>query len=238
MRTYNVVVSGFEPFENESANPSGEVAKLLSSPETAVRLQELTGARVLVHTALLPLSFDQAWPTLQHTIEATSPDIIVSFGLKHAARGVNLERCAINLIDADKPDAFNVQPRKVAVAQEGPAAFWTKLPLRRILQTFSTAQIPASLSSDAGTYVCNALFYQLMEWCSRTPDVLAGFVSLPTINETERNQNGLPLKEMVEAGTQVIAQTAGYFTQVDIQDQLVANDTSASEDSDMAAARK
>jgi pyroglutamyl-peptidase len=222
MRTYNVVVSGFEPFESAaSANPSGEVASLVSADETVSRLQELSGAHIKVHSALLPLSFDQAWPTLLRTIEEVQPDIIISLGLKRSARGVNLERCAINLIDADKPDAYNVQPRKVAVSTKGPAAFWTKLPLRRILQTFASAQIPASLSSDAGAYVCNALFYQLMDWCSHSPDVLAGFVSLPTINETERNQNGLPLKEMVEACVQVISQTAGYFTQVDIQDQLV-----------------
>ncbi|MCI1902386.1 MAG: pyroglutamyl-peptidase I, partial [Bifidobacteriaceae bacterium] len=225
MRTYNVVVSGFEPFDNEATNPSGDVASLLSSDDIANRLQELTGAQINIRSTVLPLSFDKAWPTLERTLKEMTPDIIVAFGLKHSARGVNLERCAINLIDADKPDAYNVQPRKVAVSKDGPAAFWTKLPLRRIIQTFSTSQIPATLSSDAGTYVCNALFYQLMAWCAHTPDVLAGFVSLPTVNETQRTQKGLPLKEMVEAGVQVIAQTAGYFTQVDIQDQLVLSDT-------------
>lgn len=221
MRTYNVVVSGFEPFKSEGLNPSGEVAQQLCSNETIARIQEQAGAEIRVTPALLPLSFDQAWPTLRHVIEETSPDIIVSFGVKHSARGVNLERCAINMIDADKPDAFNVQPRKVAVAQDGPAAFWTKLPLRRILKSFSDHQIPATLSSDAGTYVCNALFYQLMDWCSHSPNTLAGFVSLPTINETQRNRNGLPIKQMVEAGVDVISQTALYFTQVDIQEQLV-----------------
>lgn len=220
MRTYNVVVSGFEPFNPETANPSGEVAKLLASEESIARIQQLCDDTVTVTPQLLPLSFDDAWPTLARTINKVKPDIIVAIGMKTHARGVNLERCAINIIDADKPDVYNVQPRKVAVSPEGPAAFWTKLPLRRILQTFADSQIPASLSSDAGTYVCNALFYQLMDWCSHAPDVLAGFVSLPSINETDRTQNGLPLQQMVEAGVHVIAQTASYFTQVNIQEQL------------------
>lgn len=222
MRTYKVVVSGFEPFKpTDGPNPSGEVAQLMTQEDYIATISELTGADIEVHTALLPLSFDKAWPTLLHSIEEVKPDIVVSLGLKLHARGVNLERCAINMIDADKPDAYNVQPRKVAVLSDGPAAYWTKLPLRRIIQAFASAHIPASLSSDAGTYVCNALFYQLMEWCSHTPDILAGFVSLPRINETERNQNGLPLREMADACTHVIAQTADYFTQVDIQDQLI-----------------
>ncbi|MCI1935409.1 MAG: pyroglutamyl-peptidase I [Bifidobacteriaceae bacterium] len=222
MRTYKVVVSGFEPFNKETANASGEVAKRLESEEAIARIQEICGDAISVTSQLLPLSFDQAWPTLLRTINEVKPDIIVAIGMKSHARGVNLERCAINIIDADKPDAFNVQPRKVAVAADGPAAFWTKLPLRSILQTFAEGEIiPASLSSDAGTYVCNALFYQLMDWCSHQPDVLAGFVSLPTINETDRTQNGLPLKQMVEAGIQVIAQTARYWTQTNIQEQLV-----------------
>ena len=67
-------------------------------------------------------------------------------------------------MDAIKPDADNVIPRREPIDPNGPAAYWTRLPLRSILNDFTDDSIPATLSSDAGTFVCNSLFYNLLNW--------------------------------------------------------------------------
>lgn len=67
-------------------------------------------------------------------------------------------------MDAAKPDADNVIPLRRPIDPEGPAAYWTRLPLRSILHDFAKHEIPAALSSDAGTFVCNSLFYHLLNW--------------------------------------------------------------------------
>ena len=90
-----------------------------------------------------------------------------------------LERCATNLMDTAKPDADNVTPRREPIDPDGPAAYWTRLPLRSILNDFADDSIPATLSSDAGTFVCNSLFYNLLNWTATQERVLGGFVSFP-----------------------------------------------------------
>ena len=82
-----------------------------------------------------------------------------------------LERCATNLMDAIKPYADNVIPRREPIDPNGPAAYWTRLPLRSILNDFTDDSIPATLSSDAGTFVCNSLCYNLLNWTATQEQV-------------------------------------------------------------------
>ena len=111
-----------------------------------------------------------------------------------------LERCATNLMDAIKPDADNVIPRREPIDPNGPAAYWTRLPLRSILNDFTDDSIPATLSSDAGTFVCNSLFYNLLNWTATQERVLGGFVSFPPVVPAHSSQHGLPLDQQIAAG--------------------------------------
>lgn len=84
-----------------------------------------------------------------------------------------------------KPDADNVIPPRRPINPEGPAAYWTRLPLRSILRDFAKHEIPAALSSDAGTFVCNSLFYHLLDWsAAQEKRILSGFVSLPIVTSS------------------------------------------------------
>lgn len=167
MRELNVVISGFDHYDGVEVNPAVEVPKAIAEQGLGVSSapdDPLEQVAVTVHAVSIPVSFAKAWPTLKETIEATKPNIVIATGLKHAARGVMLERCATNLMDAIKPDADNVIPRREPIDPNGPAAYWTRLPLRSILNDFTDDSIPATLSSDAGTFVCNSLFYNLLNW--------------------------------------------------------------------------
>lgn len=180
MRELNVVISGFDHYDGVEVNPAVEVPKAIAEQGLGVSSapdDPLEQVAVTVHAVSIPVSFAKAWPTLKETIEATKPNIVIATGLKHAARGVMLERCATNLMDAIKPDADNVIPRREPIDPNGPAAYWTRLPLRSILNDFTDDSIPATLSSDAGTFVCNSLFYNLLNWTATQERVLGGFVS-------------------------------------------------------------
>ena len=176
MSELTVVMSGFDRYDGVDVNPALEVPRMLAAAPI-----DVDGVVVRVHPVVLPVSFANAWPALRETIEATHPDIVIATGLKREARGVMLERCATNLMDASRPDADNATPRREPIDPSGPAAYWTRLPLRSILKDFAGDGIPASLSSDAGTFVCNSLFYSLLAWTSTQDRVLSGFVSLPCV---------------------------------------------------------
>jgi pyroglutamyl-peptidase len=67
----------------------------------------------------------------------------------------------------------------VPVVPDGPAAYFTTLPVKACVAAIRAAGVPASVSHTAGTYVCNQVFYGLMHLLSTMPDVRGGFVHVP-----------------------------------------------------------
>lgn len=214
MNQINVVISGFGPYADLEVNPSYEVPSALESAENLAKMQPSEDICVKVTSVMLPISFANAWPKLLETIEREQANIVIATGTKHTARGVQLERCATNVIDAKKPDVDNSRPQKMPIVEDGPAAYWTRLPLRMILQRFAHDSIASNLSSDAGTYVCNSLFYQLLHWAAKdNKRVLAGFVSFPPVVSLHDARNGLPLKQQIEAGQDIVREAVRYYMQ-------------------------
>ena len=75
---------------------------------------------------------------------------------------------------------------------------------------FTVEDIPATLSSDAGTYVCNSLFYRLMHWNASQERVLSGFGSFPKVVESAHSPQGLPLDRQVAACRAVVREAIRY----------------------------
>lgn len=212
MQQLTVLMSGFDHYDDVTVNPSLLVPQALA--DSGLGAGELD-VRVDLHTVALPVSFAKAWPTLAESIEAIHPDIVIATGLKHAARGVLLERCATNVMDTSRPDADNARPRLEPIDPDGPAAYWTRLPLHAILNGFAHDSVPASLSSDAGTFVCNSLFYNLLNWTAGQSRVLAGFVSFPKI------EGRVTLDQLTDAGRTVVLETVRYHLRPSSADILL-----------------
>ena len=125
MQQINIVISGFTPYEGIDVNPAvlvpAAVAKQWADPAQSQAISEelLQDIAVTVTNVTLPVSFAKAWPTLLEAIEQAKPDIVIATGLKRTSRGILLERCATNLMDAAKPDADNVIPPRRPIDPEG-----------------------------------------------------------------------------------------------------------------------
>lgn len=218
MHQVNVLISGFDPYDDVAVNPAREVPHALAADGIAGP----EGTAIAVSAVTLPVSFAKSWPTLREAIDATHPDVVVATGLKRGARGVQLERCATNLMDAHRPDADNARPRLEPIDPAGPAALWTRLPIGAILKSFTRDAIPATMSSDAGTFVCNTLFYNLLQWTVAQERTLAGFVSLPPVDESPHPRRGLSLAQTTAAVRDVVVETVRYRLRPSSQDILLA----------------
>ncbi len=207
MSRISVVVSGFDPYEGVDANPSLQVARRLAAEGVGTQ----DGLDVDVHEAILPVSFSETWPALSEVISRTDPAIVVATGLKRSARGIELERCATNLMEYRHEDDDAGGVRREPVRPGGPAAYWTRLPLRAILRDFSHDDIPATLSSDAGTWVCNSLFYRLLDWAHSRGRALAGFVSLPPVPDDPSSSCGLAVDRQTDALRDVVGMTVRHW---------------------------
>ncbi|MFJ7211741.1 pyroglutamyl-peptidase I [Amycolatopsis sp. NPDC098790] len=162
-----VLMTGFAPFGGESVNPSWQAVSLLAARRDDIAAVEL------------PCEFAASLPALRASLEEHRPSLVVCVGQAGGRLEVTPERVAINLIDARIPDNAGAQPVDVPVVPDGPAAYFTTLPVKACVAAIRSAGVPASVSHTAGTYVCNQVFYGLMHLLTEFPGVRGGFVHVP-----------------------------------------------------------
>ncbi|WP_137937136.1 pyroglutamyl-peptidase I [Chitinivorax sp. B] len=188
----NVLLTGFEPFDGERINPSWEAVRHLEG------LILPDGSRVI--TKQLPCVFDIARQQLTDALDHWQPWIAIAIGQAGGRPELSLERVAINIDDARIPDNAGQQPIDRPVIPNGPAAWFTTLPIKSMVATLREAGIPAGVSHSAGTYVCNHVFYGLMHQASRRPGLSkAGFIHIPYLPEqAQRHPPGTPSMPLVQ----------------------------------------
>jgi pyroglutamyl-peptidase len=170
-----VLLTGFEAFGGAAINPSWLAAQALHGRQVA-------GHRVVA--ARLPTVFDASLQALDGLLAAHSPALVLCVGQASGRQALSLERVAINLNDASLADNQGAQPVDTPVVPHGPAAYFSSLPLKAMLQALRRHGLPAELSQTAGTFVCNHVFYGLMHRLATEPSLQGargGFVHVPDL---------------------------------------------------------
>lgn len=190
-----ILLTGFESYGGRSVNPAEAVTRALDG-------SLIEGVRVCGRT--LPVDFDRARTSVPQIIAAENPDVIVSLGLWPGEPMIRLERVAINRADFEIAD--NVGRKVVGpIDPDGPAAHATSLPLHAIRRAMLQAGIPCRLSGSAGTFLCNALMYTVLDHCAHSlPNARCGFIHLPYLPE----QVAILLDELASAGELELHQRA------------------------------
>jgi len=169
-----IIITGFEPFDKEIVNPSQEILKHLD------HIKE----KFQVHTILLPVTVKEAGRVITEAIEVEQPHYVISFGLNGSISHIALERVAINIVDARIPDNNGEKPKDMIINPDGPVAYWSTLPLRKMEAGLKKAGVPASLSYSAGTYICNYVMYSALDYVERRGlPTKAGFIHIPFLPE-------------------------------------------------------
>lgn len=187
-----LLLTGFEPFEGFAINSSYEGIKHLAG--TSVR-----GVPIVVRE--LPVSFSRIEPALHQVLDEVRPRAVVSFGLA-PGRAVSVERVALNVAHVNRPsrhfrtegDNEGDRPYLLQLSKRGPDLLWSTLPteaiersVRRTLASMRTRIVPW-LSNSAGTFLCNAAFYHLMQWASHPRRrVPAGFIHVPPLRTAQES---------------------------------------------------
>lgn len=173
-----LLLTGFEPFASHAVNESWQIAQALhGAPIGAFRVQ----------AEQLPCVFGRSRERLEELMERWQPVVTVCLGLAASRHEISVERVALNIDDARIPDNDGRQPIDQPIVADGPIAHWSRLPIKRIVSAVRAAGWPAAVSQSAGTYVCNHVFYGLMqalERAVRQPGRLAwrgGFIHVPAV---------------------------------------------------------
>jgi len=192
-----VLITGFEPFEQDPVNASWEAARRLDS----LRLDGPDGP-VQVVARQLPCVFGTANQALYAAIESCDPLLVICAGYAGVREEISVERVAINLDDARIADNASQQPIDTPVIAGAPAAYFSTLPIKAIVHRLRDAGIAAGVSQSAGTFVCNHVFYGLQHYlATRLPNVRGGFIHVPYWDQQQARRTGqlaMPLEQMIE----------------------------------------
>lgn len=95
-------------------------------------LPDKIGAFSLVKICL-PVSFKNAFATLEKVINDCRPDLVICTGLAVKRNNISVERVAINVDDARIPDNEGHQPVDRVIDYSAPNAYFTGLPGKEIV---------------------------------------------------------------------------------------------------------
>jgi pyroglutamyl-peptidase len=170
MAPMRLLLTGFEPFGGETVNPSGEVARAL---ESAAPIEG-----VALTTLELPVRGRVSFERLLPALASGEYDAWLGLGEAGGRSVLSVERVGINvLIDG------RGAPEQ-ALVEDGPAAYFSRLPVAEVAAAISKAGVPAQVSNSAGTYICNEVTYVVQHYFAgagrETP---SGFIHLPFLPE-------------------------------------------------------
>ena len=204
-----IIVTGFDPFGGEKINPSIECVKALP---------EIEGVELF--RVELPTVFKESAIRLNKVINDVKPDAVLCVGQAGGRAGITMERIAINVDDARIPDNISQQPIDEVIQLDGEAAYFTTLPIKRIVNAIRKAGIPAEVSNTAGTFVCNHIMYQALFAATKADKSFkAGFMHIPFIPEQKTDKPSLPIEESTKALQITIETIRDYLHDEDIKVQ-------------------
>jgi pyroglutamyl-peptidase len=200
-----VLMTAFEPFGGENINPSWEAVRTFDG-------KEMAGARIVVRQ--LPVVFATCGEVLTRALEEIQPDRVLCVGQAGGRYDITVERVAINVDDARIPDNDQQQPIDQPIVADGPAAYFSTLPIKAMVAALREVGVPASVSQTAGTFTCNHVMYSLLHWINtRNSKARGGFIHIPYMPEQAVHHPGVAsmatasVIQALETSLQVILST-------------------------------
>ena len=188
-----ILLTGFRPFAQLAENSSQLVVESIAESH-----------RSDVHCEVLTTAYHEAGTSVRRTIERLKPAAVLALGVAEGAATIRLERLALNVDDTDIVDEAGWAPNGEAIVPDGPAAYWSTLPLDTMEEALRRRAIPVTMSNHAGTFVCNHVFYAARHFTeSAKIPIPTGFIHLPMrvdgLDMISHKPPGLPLSTLVEA---------------------------------------
>jgi pyroglutamyl-peptidase len=177
-----VLVTAFEPFGGEAINASWEAAK------------ELDGWRcglAVVSARALSCAYDFCVAQFIESYTRLRPRAVLMTGQAARRSMVCVERLARNGASLARRDNLGAIGSTLA---DGPASLEATAPTTRIAEAVRKAGIAARVSSNAGDYVCNHLYYGALKHMAESGSTVpAVFIHVPATEAQRRPAGARPL---------------------------------------------
>ena len=198
-----VLVTGFDPFGGEPINPAWEAVKAMKDT--------IAGAEIV--KMQIPTVVGKSIEKIHQKMKELQPDLVISVGQAGGRFGVTPERVAINVTDARIPDNEGNQPIDEPIFSDGPAAYFSNLPVKAMVQAIKDAGYPSVLSNSAGTYICNHVMYGILYYIEKEfPNVRGGFIHVPYAPSQVVNKPSTPSRALADITASLEAAVAAAIS--------------------------
>lgn len=178
-----ILITGFEPFGGRKINASWEIVKRLPDEICGFKVQKLQ----------VPVEFGTGASLILDRVRELHPAFLFMHGEAGGRTKVTPETKAVN-----------IRKNEGKVRKNGPNEIITRIPVKEIVS--SMQDYPIEASSDAGTYVCNDVFYSALYELAES-DTVVSFTHVPYIEDDVKPV--LALETALETVLQYIRRTIG-----------------------------
>ncbi len=169
-----VLITGFDPFGDQPINPAYEAVKKLPATIAGAEIVKLE----------IPTVDQKGLAKVIEQIEIEQPDVVINVGQAGGRFNISPEKVAINFNNFRIKDNEGNQPLNQAISQTGETAYFTTLPVNKMVEEMQKAGIPSTVSYTAGTFVCNQVMYGVLEHVTTNQlPIRAGFIHIPYMME-------------------------------------------------------
>jgi pyroglutamyl-peptidase len=201
-KTSTVLITGFGPFPGAPFNPTQALAQRLG----ARRRPALADVNLITHVFRTRYgAVDEELPRL---IARHRPDVLLMFGLAARSRDLRVETRARNAVSALLPDAGGRIAKSNCIRAGQPSALAGRAPFQKLVSVARSTRVPVRLSRDAGSYLCNYLYWHGCEaTAGQTKVPVVAFVHVPLVCRAARRpttRRARTLADLSRAGEAIL----------------------------------
>lgn len=191
-----VLLASFEPFGEDRINSAWEAIK--SIPET------IDGTQVTC--CQMKTERYVCLDPIQDNLANNRFDAVVAFGMAKGSPEISIEKSAINLDNFRIPDNGGNQPKMASILPDKEDGLFSTLPVGAMKNAVQAKGIPSIISFNAGTFICNHLFYLLQSLTKyKYPTVKSGFVHIPAFPDMVVGNRHMASMSQAECEAAVLA---------------------------------
>jgi pyroglutamyl-peptidase len=178
-----LLLTGFVPFLDFPVNPTEKIVNHLDGN---------TIGGYHIYGRILPVDFSESAEQCIKHFELIQPEVVILLGLAAGRTKITPERIAINCLDGEC-DNRGVRMEDEPIEIDGPAGYFSTLPIRRFVNVLNENGFPAQISNTAGTYLCNNVMYAMLHKIHQENlNVRAGLVHIPASHDMAVQKPSLP----------------------------------------------
>lgn len=159
-----IMLTGFKPFLGQAINPSEKIVQEFSDLESLI----------------LPVEFGKSFVLLRSAILQKPPDFLILIGQAGGRKNICFEKIGLNWLQTEHADENGITPVSGPILKSSPLALMSSFPIDAAYTHLKQQQFPVEISFSAGTYVCNELYYQVL---NEFPQIKTVFIHVPYLPE-------------------------------------------------------